>query len=122
MPYLALLSAGAWACFDEFNRIDIEVLSVVAQQITTIQKAQQQRVSLGHPRGMARPSQPFVLCSEEFKVSPRPHFFTSTPGQEKGVSSYTMASPGTLVFSPTLFRVTKDLGQGTRAESLTNPT
>lgn len=49
--FKGLAGCGSWCCFDEFNRINIEVLSVIAQQILTINKAKKACVEKFHFEG-----------------------------------------------------------------------
>ncbi|RNF08530.1 dynein, axonemal, heavy polypeptide 1 [Trypanosoma rangeli] len=67
--FAGLAQAGAWACFDEFNRIELEVLSVVAQQMLDITTALAQNLHHmyfdGHP----------IKLSKNFGV-----FVTMNPG------------------------------------------
>jgi dynein heavy chain len=67
--FKGLASSGAWACFDEFNRINIEVLSVIAQQLLVLFGAKGSKVP--------------ELIFEESLIKMRPTFcvfITMNPG------------------------------------------
>ncbi|TGZ71294.1 hypothetical protein CRM22_002727 [Opisthorchis felineus] len=50
-----LCRSGAWGCFDEFNRIEVSVLSVVSSQIKSIQNALQTKASIFQFEGSELP-------------------------------------------------------------------
>ncbi|KAG7259758.1 hypothetical protein CRUP_010534 [Coryphaenoides rupestris] len=67
--YKGLAQTGVWGCFDEFNRISVEVLSVVAVQVKTIQDAVRNK------------KQRFHFLGEEIELRPTVGIFiTLNPG------------------------------------------
>ena len=58
--FKGLAQTGAWGCFDEFNRITVEVLSVIAVQVKSIQDAIREKKKRFEFMGMDIPMNPTI--------------------------------------------------------------
>jgi dynein heavy chain 2 len=70
--FTGIVKCGAWGCFDEFNRLDEEVLSAVSQQIQVIQSALKNRESS------------LVLLNSTIDVDPNAGIFVTLNPAGKG--------------------------------------
>jgi len=69
--FKGLCMSGLWGCFDEFNRIELEVLSVVAMQVESITQAKKQQAKT------------FMFPGEQAAIKLVPsvgYFITMNPG------------------------------------------
>jgi dynein heavy chain, axonemal len=83
--FSGLAQAGSWCCFDEFNRIDVEVLSVIAQQLLTIKTALARASSAAKKGGEEKENNVgkswFMFEGREIPLDPTCGFFvTMNPG------------------------------------------
>merc|ERR1719506_2151015 len=72
--FKGLASCGAWCCFDEFNRIYVEVLSVIAQQLLELFGAKADMSSFAEVKELEFEGTPIVM-RPAFNV-----FITMNPG------------------------------------------
>ena len=78
--FSGLAQGGAWACFDEFNRINIEVLSVIAQQILEINVGKRNMQAENKKNGGMKEFK-FHFEGSYIKLNPNANpFITMNPG------------------------------------------